>query len=113
MQKVEETGSAVVLQLPSLGLQGGEIRFRRLAVGRIPSTPLIRRLERNQSKRAPTRSCEGGFFLRKKPLGSIAFGVQLLWFRCSQFFEATYRIHLRAALPVLVYLNLARYHVRR
>src|ERR1035437_6616232 len=41
------------------------------------------RLERNQSTRAPFESVHGGFFLRKKPLGSIAFGVQLLWFRST------------------------------
>ena len=35
-------------------------------------------IERNQSKRALTKSRKGGFFLRKKPLGSLAFGVQLL-----------------------------------
>jgi hypothetical protein len=44
MQKVEETSSAVVLQLRYLGLLGGEIRSRRLAAARTPSTPLIRRL---------------------------------------------------------------------
>jgi hypothetical protein len=53
-------------------------------------------LERNQSKRALTKSFEGGFYFhpsdldlslgtpdRKKPLGGLAFGVQLLWFRCK------------------------------
>jgi hypothetical protein len=46
-------------------------------------------LERNQSKRALTKSIEGVFFLRKKPLGGLAFGVQLLWFRCSRAGRAT------------------------
>jgi hypothetical protein len=35
------------------------------------------KLEQNQNKRALTKSLKGGFFLRKKPLGSNAFGVQL------------------------------------
>jgi len=36
--------------------------------------PLAGGLERNQSKRALAESVRGGFFLRKKPLGGIAFG---------------------------------------
>ena len=33
-------------------------------------------LERNQSKHALTEIVKGGFFLRKNPLGDVAFGVQ-------------------------------------
>jgi hypothetical protein len=53
-------------------------------------------LERNQGKRALTNSLEGDFCfyptdeglsvetpVRNKPLGGLAFGVQLLWFRYS------------------------------
>jgi hypothetical protein len=53
-------------------------------------------LERNQSKRVLVESFLGGFFFhpsdedlslgtpeKKKPLGGFAFGVHLLWFRCS------------------------------
>lgn len=42
------------------------------------STCTLWLLERNQSKRAFSESILKGFFLREKPLGSIAFGVQLL-----------------------------------
>jgi len=41
------------------------------------------RLERNQSKSALANTLGGGFFLRKKPLGRLAFVTQLLWFRCT------------------------------
>jgi len=34
-------------------------------------------LKQNQNKRALTKSLKSGFFLRKKPLSSLAFGVQL------------------------------------
>jgi hypothetical protein len=35
---------------------------------------ILELLERNQSKRAITEIVEGGFFLRKKPLGCVGSG---------------------------------------
>jgi hypothetical protein len=49
-----------------------------------PARPQAPLLERNQSNSAQAKSIEGGFFLRKKPLGGIAPGVYLLWFRSSR-----------------------------
>ena len=40
-------------------------------------------LERNQNKPAHAKGHRGDFFLRKDPLGGLAFAVQLLWFRYS------------------------------
>jgi hypothetical protein len=62
------------LSAGKIGLGGRDV-IKKPAIGSICGP--LNELEQNQNKRALTKSLKGGFFLRKKPLGSIAFGVQI------------------------------------
>src|SRR5208337_630682 len=57
-------------------------------------------LDRFQNSRALAGIVQGGIFLRKMPLESIAFGVQLFWNRYSPALQrgvgATNQQHLRS-----------------
>ena len=58
----------------------------------VPSTAILYAIEQNQSQRALAESIRGGFFLRKKPLESIAAGYRYSDFALAVSMAESYGI---------------------